>query len=431
MTQRPVIAVIRPYVSESGRQHELLRDLPPGHPRIQHPQRLVMHVGIQIPLVLQQRDNVAIAPGRPVVRSESNIDLPLVQPNGLGQIRRPLLGVTNLRTPQRDDVVHRVRRVLGHADGTQLGEQEVHLGRRFRTRRHLELHHDTVDGLALPGGGDMDGWLQQTNGPSGDVLPEPATDLPGGPLAELGAVHVNGAAGHGGPRVYVLRDGVLHEPFRGQNGNAARPIRQHTPAAAVMVDMRVRVDEPRDLLVGHVVAVQLQRGGGRLGGDEGVDDDDSGVALDNRHVREIEPTDLIDLVGHLVQPLLARELRLPPETGVRGLGRGLLQEAVGIVVPHDGAGRVLHDAWFQRRDESLVSGIEVSRVRRTGSPTRAQRGSGLRIQSNSRRSRTGSRGDETSSVHGSHAAEDRRGGRLRSTVLSRFGAAPNGGLRRQ
>ena len=93
-------------------------------------------------------------------------------------------------------------------------------------------------------------------------------------------------------------------------------LRRHAEHAAEVVDVAVGVDDGDDRPVAAVRAVQRQRRGGGLGGDQRVDDDDAGVALDEADVGQVEAAHLVDALDHLVEPLLGDQRRLPPQAGV-------------------------------------------------------------------------------------------------------------------
>ncbi len=111
-----------------------------------------------------------------------------------------------------------------------------------------------------------------------------------------------------------------------------------------------------------VRAIQLQRGGRGLGGDQRIDHDDSGVAFDEADVRQVEATDLIDAVDHFVEALLGAQLALAPQAGMHRRRRVAGDERVGVVVPHHATVGRLDDARFERGNESPVGVVEVGGV---------------------------------------------------------------------
>ncbi len=111
---------------------------------------------------------------------------------------------------------------------------------------------------------------------------------------------------------------------------------------AEVVDVGVGVDDRAHRTVTTMLAIEGEGGRRTLRRDQRIDDHHTGVALDQRHVRQVVPADLVDAVGHLEQTMHGRQLRLTPETGgVHGVGTvtgGRLGETSGVVddpaVPH-------------------------------------------------------------------------------------------------
>ena len=71
-------------------------------------------------------------------------------------------------------------------------------------------------------------------------------------------------------------------------------LRCHAEHPAEMVDMAVRIDNRDDRPVPALRPIQRKRGRGGLGGDQWIDDDDPGVALDEADVGQVEAADLVD-----------------------------------------------------------------------------------------------------------------------------------------
>ena len=281
-----------------------------------------------------------------MVRGERDLRVVTEQVDRLGEVAGPRVRVAHQGAPQREQVVQGVGGVLGHAQRPALREVEVHLGRRLRAGSHLEDHADPVDGLLLAGGADLERGADQRDRSGRGGLPEAGTDLAARSPRKGGAVHVPGAPTHRRARVDVLRDGVLDEPGGSHD--------DHPPGVDVLlgddaldpaevVDVGVRVDHPGHRPVTAMLAVDRQRRRGGLGRDQRVDHDDPGAALDEGDVRQVEPADLVDALGHLEQALDGDEAGLPPQARVRRVGCVGLQEGVGVVVPHHAAvGRADH-----------------------------------------------------------------------------------------
>ena len=95
----------------------------------------------------------------------------------------------------------------------------------------------------------------------------------------------------------------------------------HAAHAAEMIDVGVGVDHGRHRLPAAMRAVELERGGGDLGRDQRIDDDEAAAALDDRHVGDVEAAHLVDAVGDLEQAVVHVEPRLPPQARVDRVGR--------------------------------------------------------------------------------------------------------------
>ena len=201
--------------------------------------------------------------------------------------------------------------------------------------------------------------------PTEVVWPSPAPIWPAGPFGSLAPYMYSRTAAHGAARVDVLGDRRVHEAVPGDDRDALAVDAVHP---AEVVDVRVGVDDRGDRPVAAVLAVERQRGGRGLLGDQRVDDDDAVVALDQRHVRQVETADLVDAVGDLVEPLLRAQLALAPQARVRGVGAVGVEEGVGVVVPdhapvgglddarapatRSGRGRRPRSRWCRRRGRS-------------------------------------------------------------------------------
>ena len=122
------------------------------------------------------------------------------------------------------------------------------------------------------------------------------------------------------------------------------PSRYDAADAAEVVDVGVRVDDRGDRPVAAVRPVERERGGGGLLRDQRVDHDHALVALDQRHVRQVEAAHLVDAVGHLVQALLGAQLALAPQARVGRVRAVPVEEGVGVVVPDHLPVPGLHDA---------------------------------------------------------------------------------------
>ena len=241
----------------------------------------------------------------------------------------------------------------------------MHLGGRLGAGRHLELDLDAVEGVLLAGFADVERRHDQRHLAGRPDLAQPAAHLPLRAAGQRGPVHVGRASRHRGAGVDVLLHGVFGEVFGRDDRDLARVdvrLRRHAEHAAEVVDVAVGVDDRDDRPVATMRAVQRERGRRRLGGDQRVDDDDAGVALDEADVGQVEAADLVDALDHLVEALLGDELALPPQAGVHRRRRIAVEERVDVVVPHHSSVGGLDDAGLQGADESPVGVLEVGGV---------------------------------------------------------------------
>ncbi len=113
-----------------------------------------------------------------------------------------------------------------------------------------------------------------------------------------------------------------------------RRVVEHAAGAAPMVGVGVGEDHGGDRPLAAVLEVQLHRGARALDRGQGVDHDDALVALDQRHVGDVEAAHLVDTGHHFEQAVVHVEARLPPQARIDGRGRLLFgQEAVGLQAP--------------------------------------------------------------------------------------------------
>ena len=89
--------------------------------------------------------------------SEGDVGLVAEELDGLVQVASPDPGIADEGAAQGEQVVQVVGGVLGHAEGGELREEEVHLRRRLGAGGELELDLDAVEHLDLSGVGDVEG----------------------------------------------------------------------------------------------------------------------------------------------------------------------------------------------------------------------------------------------------------------------------------
>src|SRR5260370_1296006 len=118
------------------------------------------------------------------------------------------------------------------------------------------------------------------------------------------------------PAPHRRRDDPRHEAGGGDAPAPPRgpPRLAQAPAPpAVVVGVAVGVDDRGHRAVAAVLAVEGEGGARHLARDQRIDDDEAALALEDRHVREVEPADLVDAVGDLEEPVARVEPPPPPE----------------------------------------------------------------------------------------------------------------------
>ena len=181
-------------------------------------------------------------------------------------------------------------------------------------------------------------------------LAQAGVHLPAHALGQQRAELEQRAPAHGIAGQQVLADHLVHEAGRRDHLHPAClhvGLVDDAAHAAEVVDMAVAVDHGHHRLLRPMLEVQRHAGGRHLGADQRVDHDQAGIALDDRHVGDVDAAHLPHPVDHLEQAGDHVDPRMAPQAGVHAVGRGFLgQEAIGRQVPHraavgagDGTGR--------------------------------------------------------------------------------------------
>lgn len=178
-----------------------------------------------------------------------------------------------------------------------------------------------------------------------------------------GSVHVAGATPHGCSGVDILGHSVFDEAPGCYHVHLPRIdllLRGHAEHPGEVVGVAVGVDDGNDRTLTAMLAVERECGGGCLTGDQRIDDDDPGVPLDERDVREVEAAHLIDPGNDLEQAVPRRQLGLTPQARVHGCRRLTLQEVVALTIPHDLARGIRDHEGVTSSEEATLGGDEVT-----------------------------------------------------------------------
>src|SRR5262249_24560270 len=167
---------------------------------------------------------------------------------------------------------------------------------------------------------DSSRWNERDGTARGN-LAEPGVDLTARSLRKRGAELELRAPDHGRPGQRVLGDDLLHEA-KGRDDldvpcadvglvdDAAHP--------TVVIGVTVGVDDRGDRSPPAVPYIKVHAGPCHFGRDQGIDHDEPTLALDDRHVREVEAADLIDAVADLEEAMVHVEPRVTPQAGIDG-----------------------------------------------------------------------------------------------------------------
>ena len=283
---------------------------------------------VEVPLARQVRLHLLLPPDRPVMAAEVDLGLG-VQLEGLVDVAPPGVRIADLGTAQRVDVVHRHGHHFGTAEGALRGQVEHHLRRGLGAERELEVELDAVDRGALAGPHDLARGRHDARRRGWEVLAQADAHVPHRIGLEPPAVHEGHPAQHGGPGNEVLAHGGVHEADRSEHLHlAARHLlRRHDPEHATeVVGVAVGEEDGAHRALRQVPVREGERVPGRLRNGQGIHHDPAGLALDQRHVRQVEAAQLVDAGAHLVEPRSVVQPRLPPEARVDRRRRLALHE---------------------------------------------------------------------------------------------------------
>ncbi len=305
-----------------------------------------------------------------------------VERDGVADVLRPDARIARHGAAQRDEIVQQRTGVLGHVEHAELGIEHVHLGRRLGLGCQLEDDPHTVDRVLLDRLRDAFGRRDQAGRAARDALAQAGIDLAARAARQHGAELELGAAAHRQAGQHVLAGNRFHEARGRDDGDLARfdiGFVEDAAHAAIVVDMAVRVDDGHHRLLRSMRIIVRERGARDFGGGERIDQDQAAVALDHRHVGDVEAAQLVEPLGDLEQAVGEVETGHAPQAGIdRGRRERAVDEGVFAQIPqHRPVGRA-HHAVGNRRDQPALGGLEVGdlaerqrgRHRRIGQPGR-------------------------------------------------------------
>ena len=360
--QRAIIRPVEPRAGERRRQGDGFTDLHRIEAGIHQPHAFIMDKGIGLGVQQQVAIDLARPPARPEMRGEHDLRLAGVAPPRLEQITRPAAGIADERAARRQQVVHGAIGIFGHAQRLQIGQVKVHFGWRLGVRRQLEFEAHAIDGADFATFGDAVVGRHQRHRAPRPRRPQPRRDMAGHPAWQQPAEHVIGAPGHRRAGNDIFRNRLGHEIGRRDHRHLAcrRIGRRHDRRrAAEMIAMTMGVDDAGDRTGAQFFVDQRQGGGGDFGGGQRIDDDPTGLAANDRHVRQIEATHLPDAVTHLEQAVLGQQRSVAPQTGIDRCRRRAGEARLLRQVADDGAVLVADDRIGECADKAACREIEI------------------------------------------------------------------------
>ena len=378
MGQGAVILPAVPDLRQPLRQFHRAGNLRGRHSLVDIIQRLVVDVLIHFGGIPQIFVDVLIAPVRPVMALEHNLHLVAEQRFRFQDIVRPFQSVPHLRAAQGIDVMHGTGAVLRQPQALVFREPGVHFRRRLRAGGQLELNLQPVDHDGFVAAYFI-GRRQQTHGAY--ALPQADTD--GQPLRlsrfHDRAVLILRPAAHGRSAVQVFTDGMLQESLRSQNNHLAgrelfiqregsvRGVLSGNQAInpAVMVDVGMAVQHGFDVDRPEMFLHQGLCRGHVLLAHQHVEHDPAVIGPDKGRVGHVIAAHLINPVADFKQPGIGVQLGMPPEAGIRSVGRFLVpHEVKSIPAPGHHAVVPVDDHALRRFDHPAKSVLLLTLIRK-------------------------------------------------------------------
>src|SRR6266436_6258092 len=165
----------------------------------------------------------------------------------------------------------------------------------------------------------------------------------------------------------VFRNRMLHEQIgRDDRDVAARQRRviEHAARAAPMVGMGVGEDDRGHGTLSAMLEIELHGGARAFNRGQRIDHDHAALALDQRHVGDIEAPDLIDAGHDLEESMVHVETRLPPQARIdRRRSFFFGKKAVWLEAPDHPALRRRDPRIFQRAEKTARRLLEIACVR--------------------------------------------------------------------
>ena len=130
-----------------------------------------------------------------------------------------------------------------------------------------------------------------------------------------------------------------------------------------MIDVTMRIDHGHHGLLRTMFVVELKCSLRDFSADQWINHDETAVAFDEGHVRQIEAAQLINALRHFVQTVGHVDTRLSPQAGVHGVGRGLFaQEFIALQRPRSATVGAQDGLVAKRFDQATLGVVKRLRV---------------------------------------------------------------------
>ena len=191
--------------------------------------------------------------------------------------------------------------VFGQVKRPQPREEHVHFAGRLGIGRQLEDDVDAVDAVLFKRLPDEASGRNQRHRSARGHLAKPGIDLAARALRQRGAELKHRPPQHGRAGQDVLLGHLLHEAVRGQDGDVSGGdggVVDDPAYAAEMINVRVAIDDGGHRPLAAMLTIERECRSRRLRRNQGVDDDDAAIALDDRHIGDVEAAHLVDALAY-------------------------------------------------------------------------------------------------------------------------------------
>ena len=330
MTDGAVELARRPLAGEAGWLLEHLGDLVGLIALIDEADGLVIDEFVEVALLAQDGVDARSAPGWPLMLADQDVRVGAKLGQCVVDVLCPGVGVADLRSTQRKQIMQVVRDQLGHIQRAELRIVHDHLRRRFRIGRIDEDDLNAVDGACFGGLFDGVGGRDETGIAAHPTLAQTGIDLP-----------------------------LRHEAFRGIDVYLAGGhigFGDNSFDSPEVIEMAMAVDHSQYRLMRPMLVVEIEASLSRLSHRHWIDHNQAGISFDDRHGGDVEAANLIDTIRHLEESAGRVDPGMMPQRWIDRIGRvNRIEEAILAQGIGEGPGfSGLDCGVWQRGDETAM-----------------------------------------------------------------------------